>query len=482
MQYNLKILFMKFIRFAFVLSLFILLNSCSKNENISSDVEVQNFVWKGLNAYYLWQGEVTDLSDRRFSADQQLNSYLKGFSDPANLFDNLLYRKGEIDKFSWIVDDYIALENSFQGITETTGMEFGLRLFENDETKVYGYVRYVLPNSDAAIKGITRGMLFTEVNGTALTPSNFRSLLFSNSNNYTIHLADYNGGNPTTNSNTITLDKAPLTENPVHKTAIFTEGTKKIGYLMYNAFTVNFDDELNTEFANFKNQEITDLVIDLRYNGGGSVRSATYLASMITGQYNDQLFSKEQWNSKVDAAVNQSNFINNFTDQINNGVVNQPINSLGLENIYFITTGSSASASELVINGLIPYINVKTVGSKTFGKYVGSITLYDSPSFTKSNVNPNHNWAMQPIVLEIINKDGNNDKDGFEPTVPLNEDYGNLGVLGDRNEPLLDRTITLIVTGARGISKSRDILEDRKNISNSKLHTPTSNNMYVELK
>ncbi|MCH3885242.1 S41 family peptidase [Tenacibaculum aquimarinum] len=472
---------MKFTRLFILFIALSTLISCSKNENIPTDIEVQTFVWKGLNAYYLWQGEIPDLSDRRFSADQQLYSYLQGFSNPENLFESLLFERGVTDKFSWIVDDYIALENSFEGTTETSGMEFGLRTFENDATKVYGYVRYVVPGTDAENKGVTRGMIFTQVNGTALTQANYRSLLFSSSTSYTIQLADFNSGNPTENGTEIALDKSQFTENSVHTSAIFNEGTNKIGYLMYNAFTPQFDDELNDVFANFKSELVTDLIIDLRYNGGGSVRTATYLASMITGQFNGDVFSKQRWNSKVEEATDPSNFINNFTNQIDNGIVNQQINSLNLENIYFITTGSSASASELVINGLVPHINVKQVGTKTFGKYVGSITLYDSPNFNKTDVNPNHNWAMQPIVLEIVNKDGNNDKDGIEPTVEFPEDYGNLGVLGDRNEPLLDRTITLITTGARGVFTPRNTYFGEE-ISNSKLHTPTSNNMYVELK
>lgn len=457
---------------------FLTIFSCAKKDSFSEDVEVQNFVWKGLNAYYYWQGDVADLSDRRFSSDLQLYTYLKGFENPADLFESLLNRP--TDRFSWIVSDYIALEQSFQGTTETTGMEFGLHTFTNDQSKVYGYVRYVVPNTDAAANNVTRGMIFTQVNGTDITPDNYRSLLFSSAGSYTIHLADFNSGNPVTNGATISLNKSEVTENPVFTTSVFNEGSKKIGYLMYNSFTPNFDDELNAAFAQFKNEMVTDLIVDLRYNGGGSVRTATYLASMITGQFNGELFAKQRWNSKVEASVDANRFIDVFPSQIDNGIVTEPINSLNLSSVYFITSGSTASASELVINGLIPYINVKQVGTTTIGKNVGSITLYDSENFTKDNVNPNHNWAMQPIVLEIENKDGNNSVTGFVPTVEFPEDYGNLGQLGDRNEPLLDRTITLIVTG-RTPFDTRNI-NNTPELTNSKLHTPTSNNMYVNWK
>ncbi|WP_407277310.1 S41 family peptidase [Tenacibaculum maritimum] len=455
--------------------------SCDKKEAVPANVEIQSFVWKGLNAYYLWQEEIEELSDRRFTSDQQLFNYLQGYENPANLFENLLYERGITDKWSWIVDDYIALEQAFQGTTETTGMEFGLNSFINDSSKLFGYVRYVVTGTDAENKGITRGMLFTEVNGTQITKNNYRNLLFSKENSYTITLANYNNGSPITNGTTITLNKSQYTENPIHKSTIFNEGGKKIGYLMYNSFTTDFDDELNNEFATFKNEGITDLIIDLRYNGGGSVRTATYLASMITGQFNNQVFASQRWNKKIMDHLNTSNFTNNFTDKIDNGIVTQTIHSVGLENIYFITTNSSASASELLINGLASYINVKQVGTKTHGKYVGSVTLYDSPNYTRKDANPNHNWAMQPIVLEIVNKDGTNSKDGFSPTVELPENFGNLGILGDRNEPLLERTISLITTGSKGFS-SLNVFDAPKEFSNSKLHTPTRNNMYVELK
>ncbi len=92
---------------------------------------------------------------------------------------------------------------------------------------------------------------------------------------------------------------------------------------------------------------------------------------------------------------------------------------------------------------------------------------------------------MQPIVLEISNKDSKNEPNGFTPGVTLPgvliaEEYDNLGVLGDKTEPLLNRTIEYITTGKKGNSKAG--LESFNEYYNSKLATPTSNNMYVNLK
>jgi C-terminal processing protease CtpA/Prc len=470
-----------------ILSILFLTTSCSKDEDLIDTTvndDINYFVWKGLNTYYLWQKDKPVLADNRFDNLNELYRHFRNFSSPESSFESLLNRP--TDRFSVIVNDYIALENAFQGITLNNGMEFGLVRYTTTTTNVFGYVRYVIPGSDAATNGITRGMIFNKIDGNQITDTNFSSLLSSNS--YTIELADFNNGDPISNAITITLTKSQIVENPVKITKIFNEGAgNKIGYLMYNQFSASFDDELNAAFSTFKNENITDLIVDLRYNGGGSVRTATYLGAMITGQFNGQLFSKQIWNDKALASSPAENFENRFTNQINNGIVSESINSLNLPKIYFIVSGSSASASELVINSLRSYIDVKLVGKKTVGKQVGSITLYDSDDLRKNgpNFNTNHRYALQPIVLEIVNKDNQNKIDGFTPSVTLpgvelGEDYGNLGVLGERTDPLLDRTIVYILTGARGafnVNRSFDTEE----IYNSKLALPTSNNMYIDL-
>ena len=374
---------------------------CSNSdENIPNDLEIENFIWRGLNAWYLWQSDVPELQDTRFSNQEQLNNFLAGFSSPEQLFESLLNRPE--DRFSIIVDDYIALENSQQGITLSTGVEFGLVRYNNNQTNIYGYVRYVVPNSPGANSNIIRGMIFNEVDGTQLTDTNFGGLLFGSNTNITFGFADFNNGNPTSNGNTITLTKTQVQENPIAVSKVITDGTQKIGYLLYNQFASNFDNQLNAAFANFKSENINDLIIDLRYNGGGSTNSALLLGSMVTGQFTGQLYSQEIWNEKVTNAFDPEFFVNNFTDNIEG----TPLNSLNLNRVYIITSGSTASASELVINSLSAYIDVFLIGTQTVGKQQGSITLYDSDNLLRSgdNLNPNHTYAMQPIVLEIADK------------------------------------------------------------------------------
>ena len=154
------------------------------------------------------------------------------------------------------------------------------------------------------------------------------------------------------------------------------------------------------------------------------------------------------------------------------------INSLNLNKVHIIITGSSASASELVINGLNPYIDVRLVGEQTVGKYVASITLYDSDNFGRDGANPNHKYAMQPIVLEEVNNLGENDKDGFEPHIPLKEDLANLGVLGEDNEPLLQAAINDILGVSSKPIHTKSM--EYESISSPKMHTLLKDNMYVE--
>jgi carboxyl-terminal processing protease len=415
---------------------------CTDDDDQPSNLPIQNFIWKGLNLYYLYQQKVPDLNDNRFKNQKELDNYLSNYSNPETLFDNLIYDPKNTDKFSWIVSNYVELEQQLQGTSKSNGVEFGLKYKPGSNTEIFGWVKYILPNSDASSKEIKRGSIFYAVNGTQLRADNYQSLLGSDT--YTLNLADYDNGNIKPNGQSVTLSKSVYSENPVLLKKVYTVGSKKVGYLVYNGFYSNFETELNDAFGFFKNENITDFVLDLRYNSGGSVATATRLASMITGQFDGQLFSKQQWNEKLQPKFDQNDLIENFTATIGSGAA---INSIKMNKVYILTTGSTASASELIINGLKPYIDVVQIGSKTVGKNVGSVTLYDSPNFRKEGANPSHKYAMQPIVLKIVNKVGFGEyQAGLTPEIPTNnipENIGNLGQLGDESELYLSQALNL---------------------------------------
>lgn len=463
--------------------------SCTKNNDITApqNLEVQDFIWEGLNFYYLWKDNVPDLSDTKIDdADSYLN--FLSVNEPEVFFESLIYDREDTDKWSWIVDDYVALENSFQGISKSNGVEYGLFYEKNSDFDIFGYVRYILPNSDASGKNVHRGYIFDAIDGVQLTIENYKTSLSKDT--YTMIYADYNDGNPVSNGESVELTKSEYQENPVYITKTLDVEGVKIGYLMYNGFTSVFDKELNAAFAQLKAEGATELVLDLRYNGGGSVRTATYLAGMITGQFKDELLTKEKWNNGLQEWFEENHsdwLINSFTDEIynedssGNVVVQESINSLNLTKLYVLVTGSSASASELIINGLNPYINVVTIGDKTAGKYTASITLYDSDNLSRTgdNLNENHTWAMQPIVLEEVNKIGVNEPNGFEPIIPLPESLHFLGELGNEDEPLLAAAIFDIINSGKPSPPNKKVINLEK-VPASKELTKFGDIMYVE--
>lgn len=461
-----------------LLSLFALQSCEDQNDNdVPSNLQVQDFVWKGMNLYYLWQEDVPDLADDRFANQGELNSFLDNYDNPADLFQHLRTAP-TIDRFSAIFSDYTVLEGVLSGTTKNNGVDFGLRYKSGSTTDIFGWVRYILPNSDASGKDIHRGDIFYAINGTPLTADNYQALLAADT--YTLNLADYDNGNITPNGESVTLTKAVYSENPVLFNTVIENGAHKIGYLMYNGFYPNYEGQLNAAFGQLQSQGITELVLDLRYNSGGSVETATRLASMITGQFNGQIFAKEQWNAKAQEffeSQNPAGLINNFTNTLGN---NASINSLNLTKVYVLTTRSTASASELVINGLAPYIDVVQIGDNTIGKNVGSITLYDSPDYGREGRSPNHRWAMQPIVLKIVNKDGFGDyqQNGLTPDHLLIEDLGNLDVLGNTTEPLLSTAIGLITADGRRIRHSPD--RQFRHFQDAKSINGLQNQMYVD--
>ncbi|WP_306567556.1 S41 family peptidase [Flavobacterium lindanitolerans] len=439
--------------FIFAILLFIGISSFFACQDDLDDIEVpkelkiNDFIWKGLNLYYYWQADVTDLSDSRFANQGELNAYLNGFSSPEDLFYSLLNNYPNTDRFSVIFSDYTVLEGVLSGNTANNGVDYQLLRKAEGSDEVFGWVRYIIPNSDASSKDIRRGDIFYAVNGTPLNVNNYRELLAGQ--NYTLNLADYDSGNITPNSRSVALTKTELAENPILINKVLTYDTHKIGYLMYNGFYGEYDNNLNTVFGQFRAEGVTDLVLDLRYNSGGAVKSATYLASMITGQFNGQVFAKQQWNAKIEDYFNDNDpeqLINRFSNSIGGNA----INSLNLTKVYILTSKSTASSSELVINGLKPYIEVVQIGDVTVGKNVGSVTLYDSPSFGKQGRSNRHKYAMQPICFKIVNSAGFGEyQNGISPPTPQPENLGDLGVLGEPTEPLLSMAISQITNAGR---------------------------------
>ncbi|MEH6776632.1 S41 family peptidase [Maribacter arcticus] len=465
--------------------------SCSKDEDLtltktidpdgSADVEVQDFMWKAMNFWYFWQANVDDLGDERFvntkEGRAEYTAFLDSEENPAAFFENKLQYIE--DRFSFYNEDYRELTNSLAGISKSNGLEFGLVRFQDSE-ELFGIVRYIIPNSNAATADILRGDLFTGVDGQTLTLSNYEELLFTGSDSYTLNMADFVNGNVVPNDKEVTLTKAEaLAENPVYISKSFEIGGENIGYIMYNQFTNEYDDELYAAIEALKSAGITNLVMDLRYNPGGSVNTTRLLASMIYGTNTSEVFLRKRYNDKLQNQFNDSQLEVYFADKVNG----KTINSLGFSKLYVLTSSSSASASELLINSLEPYIDVIQIGDITRGKNEFSTTLVDdrdnSYLYTPSRVNkinPNNQWAIQPLIGRNENADGFFDfTNGLQPDIILKEDYGNLGILGEQNEPLLARAIEAI-TGQTG-KRDFTVLNPIEVFISSKVGNPINDKM-----
>jgi len=450
---------MKSTRYTLLFLIVLTLWGCDRSTGpeVEEATAEKQFVWNGLNLWYFWQSDVNNLADNRFSDDQELYAFLNDFPNEREVFNALLFNQ---DDFSFFIDDYEEFADSQQGISQSFGFQFGLVRPDAGSSEIFGYVQYVF-DSSAEDAGLERGDIFTRVDGTQLTVNNFQDLLGRSS--ITLTMAEIESTSPFSISETdetVDIEAQILQENPILVSKVLENGSTKIGYLSYNAFRFNFHGELNDAFGEFQAEGIDDLVLDLRYNGGGAVISSALLASMISGQNDSNIFASLIFNQKQES--NNSHF--NFMDEVpifdeNRDVERvDPMNQLSLNRVFILTSSRTASASEALINGLAPFIDVVVIGQQTVGKDDGSITVYDSPPNynSRSNANPDHMRAMQPIVFKIFNSNNEDFPNGFFPEQEVREiNYlDDLPPLGDEKEPLLSAALEMI-TGESPLARMR---------------------------
>ena len=450
----------KRISYALLVAATILFNSCTSDpvnpeidELSLEDIEIQNFIWRSMNLWYYWQSRVPNLADSKIENTSDYIDYLNANPDPENFIKSLLDPE---DRFTFYSDNYTELANTLSGISESNGLEFGLVLEEEDSENVILYTKYTIKNSDAERQGVQRGDLFNRVNGIPITTSNYFELLFSTDDSYTLGKVEYVEGDFIDSDESVLLTKEEnLAEHPIYLDTILTVEEKKIGYLMYNAFIANYDTEVMAVFDEFQSNGVNEVVLDLRYNSGGSTASARKIASRIYNATEETVFARQDWNEKWNEAFGSQ--LDDYFDT-NKG--------LNLQRVYILTETTSASASELLINGLDPHMQVIHIGDKTRGKNEFSITLVDDVSgysnfpflyhpSRESFINYNVSWALQPLVGRYENSVGFSDyTDGLAPDFIQSESVLNMGQIGSINEPLLAKAIEHI-TG--GVSTSREL-------------------------
>jgi carboxyl-terminal processing protease len=362
---------------------------------------------------------------------------------------------------------FIAESGTIEGELDAIDGDFGFAPIYNDDNDLR--VRYVYPNSPADIAGIKRGYQITSINGrTNLTydgdggpGTNLNFVIDAYANSSTITMVLKKPG-VDAGSITVTLNTAVYATNPVLVHKVFDEGGgHRVGYIVFNAFTStsNAKPKLDEAFAEFEAQNINDLVVDLRYNGGGYVTTAEYLSNLIAPKaksgslmynsyYNSILASgKASLLKKQVRRDDVTNKLYNYA-QVNYSVAGSAKNfsktgvpySLTLNHVFFIVTGSTASASELTINNLRPVMDVQLIGTTSHGKPVGffdiQINKYEMfiPNFeTKNSANQGGYYdGMTPASA---------DYPGYRDYDDVTKEFG------DPTEGLLAHALKYVTTG-----------------------------------
>ena len=429
----------------------LLVASCKKTEDINpvvtttsadtTNIAIDNWILTNMQYYYLWNDKIPVTPDKTLTPDKFFLSLLYDRSNTTNI---------DRDRFSWIQQSADELKASLSGQSKTTGIEYKLYYTDQAQSAVIASIIYVVPNSPADKAGIRRGDVISSVNGTALNGTNYSTLLTGTSDSYTYGLATYTNGVLTNTGQTKQVTAVVLQEDPVFLDSTYTIGGKTIGYLVYNQFIpgvyktdgttdATYDTKLDNIFGKFKQKGVTELVLDLRYNRGGYVSSSIVLSSLIGKNIDaSKVYYTQKWNSKVTADYDKKYGAGwntkNFLTRANSVGAN-------VNRLFVLTTNSTASASELVINGLKPFMTVTTIGTTTVGKNVGSITVSDPNKIIK--------WGMQPITFKSANALGFADyAGGFTPTVEVKEPTTGMKAFGDITEPMLNEAIFQI-SGSR---------------------------------
>ena len=417
------------------------LTSCGEDRTGEFYALIEDRMWieETMRANYLWAEEMPVIDNE--------DDY---FKERETFFKNLLSKQalgGKGDKYSYMEEtaNEATSRSKMLDRTSTYGMEFELT---NDPTgatnHTFARVLYVLPGSPAENASIKRGDWLQAINGERITTSNYqllkngpsaemvRSALTLSDNGYVWETPD-------------TLNVSPsisMEINPFFLDTLYEVSGQRIAYMVYNEFSTGpanngtettYNDQMKQIFANFKAQQPDAFILDLRYNNGGYLQCAQALGSLLApSSALGQDFANLQFNANAYTQQKKYPLSTQYADA-----------NLNLERIYILTTSHTASASEVIINGLIPYLgaeNVIVIGEKTEGKNVAMSEFK----------NDTYGFTLWPVVAYVTNSEGFGDySDGFKPTYELVErKVASWLPLGDTQEYLLSHAIEHITTGA----------------------------------
>jgi carboxyl-terminal processing protease len=474
----------KLVALTVVLSLLFTLNACKKKDATPSIPSVPNTpntptaTEKDLlaDSVYLYSKEVY-LWHSVLPSYEQFNPRQYEVSDEFTSAENVMAaitKLEPLDRYSFVTTQ---AESSGLSTGDNTDWGFFVKAVALDYAypldSVHWFVSYVYKNSNAGTAGVQRGWYINKINGTTLGYDDasiniLNDIFFGTSTSATFEFVKPGGSTATAN-----LSKAEFTANSVLFDTVYrsNDGSKKVGYFVFNQFFgATSRAELVNVFSYFQQQGINELIVDLRNNRGGVTETQDTLADLIAPQSaNNQMMYQYLFNDSLQANKfpllrKKYGFPLGSFDPQNNIVKYEKAGSLNLSRVFFIVTGSTASASELLINNLRPYMDVKLIGDTTYGKPVGffPIDIY--------------NYSIYPISFKTVNSVGSADYySGFAPD-KLTPDGADKN-WGDLEEPSLATALNYIVTGSFGRRTGATDEQNRNMLLQQKQFAPLSNKL-----
>lgn len=407
--------------------LFTILYSCRADEEMpstypaGSSQQVNQWMLKTMQRYYLWADQIPSQT----SLDQ----------NPKDYFKSLLVKD---DQFSVAIkkDDPGTIP---QSVRTLFGFDFSVIQQHNQLT--FALVKMVLEDSPAKRAGLQRGDIITGINEFGVSPENISKIMttVSGSRTLSLKIAELKD-NQLVFKRSVEV-QAMLSFNQPLLSKILEVNNDKVGYLYLADFQDGLASSLVKPFQEFKGQNIRHLILDLRYNGGGSVSSAAALCALVTDKLKSGtpfiVYKGNKNGGTVSHSIDQA--FANGNQNISFDALKT--SALSLSEVYIITSANTASAAEVVINNLKPYIKVTQIGDKTLGKDMAAFTLSDTET-------PENKWVIYPMVYKIFNiLDSGNYTSGIEPAL-LADEYAQLPLqpLGSKDETLLASAL-LVITG-----------------------------------
>ena len=444
---------------------------------------VNFFSFNMMDLYYLWKKEIAAGLKAWTTAD-----------DPVATVASIRYKDAQgkdIDRWSMVIDDFESFYGDVSGNGKTYGFDFILMYYDQAHTTICAVVTYTYPGSPAETAGLKRGDAIVQVNGTTMTPDNYTRVyrdLYSG-DKLTVGVAEEKTGK----INSVNLDAKEMYENPVLLSKVFDCGDKKVGYLVYTSFTLDSYKDLIAACTAFKEAGVSELILDLRYNGGGFALAEQFLASMLAPESVVQadpknILSTEVFNAEWSAYFKENGkdtntyFETDFSFESGTEKVNFSTKdaNIGLEKLYAIIGSGSASASEALLCDLFPYMSVTLVGEQTHGKFCTGLMInalkhfYEDKDYatqlTKeygSDFIPEaktyaKNWGIYVMHSRFADRDGVTRcmPDGLKPDVEVEDLPYEPYQLGDPREVMLAATLKLCGYKPTTAPKQRSLSPD----------------------